>query len=80
MARANRHYRFEQIWYLTHRCHRRRFLLKFARDRQAGIDWLFEASKRFGLGVGREVILDSLQRVSDAAARNPMTESSARAS
>ena len=80
MARANRHYLFEQIWHLTHRRHWRQFLLKFARDRQAWIDWLFEARKRLGLGVGPEVILDSLQRVSDAAARNPTTESSARAS
>ena len=74
MARANRHYLFEQIWHLTHGCHRRQFLLKFARDRQAWIEWLlFEARKRFGLCVGPEVILDSLQRVSHAAARNPTT-------
>ena len=51
MARANRHYLAGQIWRLTHRCHQREFLLKFARDRQAWIDWLFEARKRFGLCV-----------------------------
>jgi len=48
MARANRHYLFGEIWHLTHRCHQREFLLKFFRDRQAWIGWLFEARKRFG--------------------------------
>jgi hypothetical protein len=51
MARANRHYLAGQIWHLTHRCHHRQFLLKLARDRQAWIDWFFEARKRFGLCV-----------------------------
>ena len=40
-----------QIWHLTHRCHQREFLLKFARDRQAWMGWLFEARKRFHLCV-----------------------------
>ncbi len=51
MARAHRHYVAGQTWHLTHRCHRREFLLKFARDRQAWIGWLYEAKKRFGLCV-----------------------------
>ena len=51
MARGHRHYMPGQIWHLTHRCHKRQFLLKFARDRQAWIGWLFEARKRFGLCV-----------------------------
>ena len=51
MARAHRHYVPGQIWHLTHRCHQRQFLLKFARDRQAWIAWLFEARKRLGLCV-----------------------------
>ncbi len=51
MARANRLYLVGQIWHLTHRCHQRQFLLKFARDRQTWIDWLFDARKRFGLCV-----------------------------
>jgi len=51
MARAHRHYVAEQIWHLTHRCHQRQFLLKFARDRQAWISWLFEARKRLALRV-----------------------------
>ena len=51
MARAHRHYLAGQIWHLTHRCHKRQFLLKFARDRQAWIGWLFQARKRFELCV-----------------------------
>jgi putative transposase len=39
------------IWHLTHRCQERKFLLKFACDRQAWIGWLFEARQRFGLSV-----------------------------
>jgi REP-associated tyrosine transposase len=51
MARAHRHYLGGQIWHLTHRCHQPEFLLRFARDRQAWMGWLFEARKRFGLYV-----------------------------
>ena len=51
MSRANRHFLAGQIWHLTHRCHQREFLLKFARDRQAWIGRLFEAIKCFGLCV-----------------------------
>jgi REP element-mobilizing transposase RayT len=49
MARANRHYIPGYIWHITHRCHKKEFLLKFARERQRWISWLFEAKKRFGL-------------------------------
>jgi len=35
MARAHRHDPPGHIWHLTHRCHERRFLLQFIRDRQA---------------------------------------------
>ena len=51
MARANRHYIPGYVWHLTHRCHQKEFLLKFARDRKRWIDWLFEARKRFNLSV-----------------------------
>jgi len=52
MARANRHYLpGNHIWHITHRCHKREFLLKFARDRQTWLRWLFEAKKRYGLCV-----------------------------
>lgn len=49
MARAKRHYIPGQIWHITHRCHKREFLLKFTKDRQRWLQWLFEAKKRYGL-------------------------------
>ncbi len=51
MARAKRHYVPGQIWHITHRCHKREFLLKFKQDRRRWIQWLFEAKRRFGLVV-----------------------------
>jgi len=51
MPRANRHYLPGYVWHLTHRCHRRQFLLKFARDRRAWTAWLRMARLRFGLCV-----------------------------
>ncbi len=49
MARANRHHIPGQVWHITHRCHKRAYLLKFARDRERWLRRLFEAKKRFGL-------------------------------
>lgn len=51
MPRASRHFLPGQLWHITHRCHEKSFLLKFARDRRAYPRWLFEAKKRFGLRV-----------------------------
>lgn len=51
MARAKRHYLPGHVWHITHRCHKKEFLLKFARDRRRWIEWLFEARKRYGLKV-----------------------------
>ena len=48
MARAKRHYIPGQIWHITHRCHKREFLLKFAKDRQRWLLWFF-AKRRYGL-------------------------------
>ena len=53
MARAKRHYIPGYVWHITHRCHKKEFLLKFARDKHRWLYWLFEAKKRYGL-----VILD----------------------
>ena len=49
MARAHRHFISGQIYHITHRCHKREFLLKFAKDRHRWLQWLFEAKKRYGL-------------------------------
>jgi len=51
MARANRHYISNCVWHITHRCHKQEFLLKFAKDRQRWLHWVFEAKKRFGFCV-----------------------------
>ncbi len=49
MARAKRHYIPGQVWHITHRCHKREFLLKFSKDRRRLLQWLFEAKQRYGL-------------------------------
>jgi REP element-mobilizing transposase RayT len=49
MARANRHHIPGCVWHITHRCHKREFLLKFDKDKRAWRKWMFEARKRFGL-------------------------------
>ena len=51
MPRANRHFLPGHVWHITHRCHQKEFLLKFARDRRRYLHWIFEAKKRFGLSV-----------------------------
>jgi putative transposase len=51
LPRANRYFVPGLVWHLTHRCHERDFLLKFARDRNSYLRWLYEARKRFGLCV-----------------------------
>ena len=47
MARAKRHYISGHVWHITHRCHKRAFLLKFAKDRSRWIEWLYRAKKRY---------------------------------
>jgi putative transposase len=51
MARAKRHYIPGYIWHITHRCHKREFLLKFSKDRHRYMQWLYQARKRFGLTI-----------------------------
>ena len=51
MARAKRHYIPGQVWHITHRCHKREFLLKFAKDRKRWLQWLFESKKRYSLPI-----------------------------
>ena len=51
MARAKRHYIPGYIWHITQRCHKREFLLRFAKDRHRWMRWLFEAKRRYGLSI-----------------------------
>jgi len=48
MPRANRDYIPGYVWHITHRCHKREFLLKFSRDRRRRLEWLFEGKKLYG--------------------------------
>ncbi len=40
-----------EIYHLTHRCHKREFLLKFAKARIRLMQWLYEAKKKYNLVV-----------------------------
>jgi REP element-mobilizing transposase RayT len=51
IARAKRHYFPGYIWHITHRCHKRDFLLKFSKERHRYLQWLYEPRKRYGLTV-----------------------------
>ena len=51
MARAKRHFLLGHAWHLTHRCHKKEFLLKLVKDRQRWLYWLFQAKKRYGLRI-----------------------------
>lgn len=51
MARAKRHYIPGYIWHITHRCHKREFLLGYSKDRHRYLQWLYQAGKRYGLTI-----------------------------
>jgi len=51
MPRASRIYAPGQVFHITHRCHKREFLLKFKHDRERYRYWLYEARKRYGFCV-----------------------------
>jgi hypothetical protein len=59
MARAKRHYIPGYIWHITHRCHKREFLLKFPRDRRRWIEWLYQAKKRYS---GLSVFIETMKK------------------
>lgn len=56
MPRAHRYFLPGYLWHITHRCHQKDFLLKFAKDRKRWLHWLFEAKKRYGLCVLNYVV------------------------
>jgi putative transposase len=47
MPRANRYQVADTIYHLTHRCHDRQFLLRFAKDRNVYRDWMREGLRRY---------------------------------
>lgn len=56
MPRANRRFDQHGVWHITHRCHNKAFLLRFARDRRLWRSWLFEARRRYDLSVLNYII------------------------
>lgn len=57
MPRANRYFLPGHVWHITHRCHQKDFLLKFAKDRKRWRYWLFEAKKRYVNNRGQTTFL-----------------------
>jgi len=39
------------IYHITHRCHKKEFLLKLVKGRQRFLHWLFQAKKRYDLSI-----------------------------
>jgi len=42
VAYQKRQYITGHVWHITHRCHKREFLLKFAKNRHRWLQWLYE--------------------------------------
>lgn len=77
MPRANRHYIPGYVWHVTHRCHKKEFLLRFGRDRRLWIKWLFEAKKRYGLSILNYMVTSNHIHlmVSDTGGRDTISKS-----
>lgn len=45
-----------QVWHITQRCHQQQFLLKDEIDRRRWLYWLYQAKRRYGLGVLNYVV------------------------
>ncbi|SMC96748.1 REP element-mobilizing transposase RayT [Desulfocicer vacuolatum DSM 3385] len=76
MARAKRHYLPGHVWHITHRCHKKEFLLKFARDRRRWVAWLFEARKRYGLKILNYIVTSNhIHLLVDGRGRHVIPES-----
>ncbi len=51
MPRANRYILPRQSYHITHRCHNRNFLLRFARDRNSYRRWLRKGASRYNVSI-----------------------------
>jgi putative transposase len=51
LPRANRFFLPGYVWHITHRCHKREFLFKFAKTRQRYLHWLHQARRRFAVEI-----------------------------
>jgi putative transposase len=59
MPRANRYFIPGYIWHITHRCHKREFLLKFKIDKKRWISWLFQAKRRYNINILNYMVTDN---------------------
>ena len=57
MPRANRCLIPGQVWHITHRCHDRSFLFRFAKERELWLHWLRQWLRRW---LSSEAALDQL--------------------
>ncbi len=51
MSRGKRYRIPGFVWHITQRCHNRDFLLKFARDKEAWLSWLYDAKIRYRVAI-----------------------------
>ena len=51
MARSSEYLLEGYTYHLTHRCHNRDFLLRFARDRDVYRKWLYEGARRYNVSI-----------------------------
>jgi putative transposase len=58
MPRAKRHYLPSggYVWHITHRCHKKEFLLKLKKDKLTWLKWLFQAKKIYHLKILNYVV------------------------
>lgn len=56
MPRANRHFISGYIWHITHRCHKKEFLLGYNRDKENWIHWLIKARRRYKIKILNYVV------------------------
>ncbi|WP_197910390.1 transposase [Desulfosarcina ovata] len=71
MARAYRHFIPGYNWHITHRCHKRDFLLKFAKDRTRWMELLFEAKMKFRLSILNFIITSNHIHLILSSSENP---------
>ena len=77
MPRANRFHVPNVVWHITQRCHDRKYLLRFERDRARWRYWLFQARRRYGLRVFNYIVTSNhihllVQGTSDRRIANSM--------
>ena len=59
------------VWHIPHRCHRREFLLKFARDRSRWMELLLEAKRRYRLSILNFIVTSNHGHLIVASPENP---------